>query len=783
MKKAAASRRAKLPDVKTARLALIAGSACALAVLVHSSAIDAAANNRLPNGWQVTPAGSTTPLGTLPLHMVEDPRGHWLAVTNGGYGQNAIFIVDEQTGKVASTLTVKAAFYGLAFGSSKLFASTAFGVESFTVSANGMLADAGPLLAPSADFGITGITAAGGRVYVADGAHDRVVALDESGKTLWSTPSRGWPYAIVSSKDGNTLYVSDWTSASLTVLDAKSGSLRSTVAMGNHPNAMIMSADGASLYVACANDDAVKVIDTASNAVRATIPSGIFPGSLPGAIPDGLAITADGATLLVADAGENAVVAIDLSAGSPLVFGAVPTGWFPTDVIVSGDGHKLFVLDGKGVAGHANPLFVHSSVVTSASPGDYKYYVANTAGDIEMLDMPDRPTLAAGLNTVRFNSAYAPREVAARIPPEGLHVIYIIKENRTYDEVLGDDPRGNGDAHLTIFGRRITPNIHKLVDDFALLDNFDTDAFVSADGHNWSTSAFANDYVDKLWPATYSDRRVDGGRRVYDYEEGGPAAPPGGYLWDDARRNGVTVRDYGEYVVTDRRGVSKPSVASLSGLVDPHYYGFDLGYPDVDRIAEWQREFSAYVAHHDLPQLEIVRLPNDHTAAMRPGARSPYAMVADNDYALGRLVETVSKSPYWKDTVIFSVEDDAQAGPDHVSDHRAEVLVIGARVKRGFVDHTHYTTASVLRTIEEILGLPPMTQYDAGATTMFRLQAESPDTRPWTAQRPNVNLNDVNAPSADGKTSQAMDLGRADAVDPAAFTTMLYRYAKSHPVP
>ena len=279
----------------------------------------------------------------------------------------------------------------------------------------------------------------------------------------------------------------------------------------------------------------------------------------------------------------------------------------------------------------------------------------------------------------------------------------------------------------------------------------------------------------------YSDRRMVGGQRVYDYEEAGAAAPPGGYLWDDARRNGVSLRDYGEYVVTTRDGRSVPSVPSLNGLVDPRYRGFDLGYPDVDRIREWQREFAAYVAHRDLPQLEIVRLPNDHTAGMRPGARSPYALMADNDYALGLLVDTVSKSPYWKETVIFSVEDDAQAGPDHVSDHRAEVLVIGARVRHGAVDHTHYTTSSVLRTIEEILGLPPMSQYDAGATTMFRLQAE-PDTHPWNVQKPLVNLNDINPPNPDGKTSQAMDFARADAVDPAKLNAMLWRYAMGHPL-
>ncbi len=762
--------------------ALTAAVALAAVLCLSSATTRASINNRLPNGWQVTPAGATTPLGTLPMHMIEDPRGRWLAISSGGYGQTAISILDEQSGKVVSTLPLKATFYGLAFGATKLYASTAFGVEGLTVSPDGVLADAGPFIPASPDFGITGLAAANGRVYVADGAHGRIAAFDEAGASQWSTSIGGWPYAIVSSKDGSVLYVSDWTKAQVARVDAKSGALKGTITVGGDPNAEVLSSDGGTLYVACGNDDSVKAIDTASNTVRTTIDAGIFPHALPGAIPDGLALSRDGTMLLVADAGENAVVAVDLSSAAPAVFGAVPTGWYPTDVAVSGDGRKLFILDGKGVAGHANPNFIHTDVVRSANADDYRYYVANTAGDVEMLDFPDRPMLAAGLNKVRFNSAYAPRETFARIPPEGFHVIYIIKENRTYDEVLGDDPRGNGDSHLTIFGRRVTPNIHKLADDFALLDNFDTDAFVSADGHNWSTAAYASDYVDKLWPATYSDRRIDGGVRVYDYEEAGPASPPGGYLWDDAIRNGVSVRDYGEFVVTTRDGRSVPSDPSLQGHIDPLYRGFDLNYTDQDRISEWQREFEGYVAHHNLPQLEIVRLPNDHTSGMRPGAKSPYAMLADNDYALGRLVETVSKSPYWKTTVIFSVEDDAQAGPDHVSDHRAEVLVIGARVKRHVVDHTHYTTSSVLRTIEEILGLPPMSQYDAGATTMFRLQADTTDAQPWTVQAPSVNLNDVNPPNPDGKTSQAMDFSHADAADPVALNAMLWRYAKTHPL-
>ena len=758
---------------------LAASLSVAALLIVRSGTSPAATNIRLPNGWQVTPAGATTPLGTLPLHMVEDPTSRWLAITSGGYGQPSIALIDEQSGKIVSSLPVKSAFYGLAFGGQKLYASTAFGVESFSIAADGALGDAGAVGPASSDFGITGLAASAKRIFIADGAHDSVSARDGTGATIWTAKVDGWPYAIVQSREEGTLYVSQWMGAAVSVLDAATGVRRAAIPVGAHPNAQVLSADGTTLYVACASDDSVKIIDTKSNLVKASIDAGIFPKAPPGAIPDGLALSADGQTLFVADAGENAVLAVDVTGAQPFVFGAIPAGWYPTDVVATRDGRKLFVLDGKGISGRANPAFIHTDAVTAASPDDYRYYVANTAGDLEMLDVPDRAALSAGLNTVRWNSAYSPKNLIAPMSSSGVHIIYVIKENRTYDEVLGDDPRGNGDARLAIFGRRITPNIRKLADDFVLLDNFDTDAFVSADGHNWSTAAYASDYVDKLWPATYSGRRTMGGRVVYDYEDTA-ASPPGGYIWGDARRNGVSVRDYGEFVKTGRHDLAVPGVPSLAGLIDPRYHGFDLAYTDQDRINEWLREFGGYVRRHDLPQFEIVRLPNDHTSGTRPGAKTPYAMMADNDYALGRLVEAVSHSPYWRDTIIFCVEDDAQAGPDHVSDHRAEVLVIGARIRRKFIDHTHYTTSSVLRTIEEMLGLPPMSQYDAGATTMFRILAETADVTPWTAVKPLVNLNQVNAPNPDAKTSQALNLDEADAADPATLNAILWRYAKAH---
>jgi len=507
----------------------------------------------------------------------------------------------------------------------------------------------------------------------------------------------------------------------------------------------------------------------------------------------------DGATtsyrvnVLVADADEDAVAAINVTADQPRnprlgimsvmphVVGAIPAGWYVTDVAVSKDDHQLFILDGKGVSGHANPLFPHIDVLTTAQrgPTSDQYYVAKLAtGDLERLGYPSSEQLTSGLAQARANSPYRPEARASSIPARLRsikHVIYIIKENRTYDEVLGDDPRGNGDASLAIFGRKITPNVHRLAADFVLLDNYYCDSEVSADGHNWATAAYSTDYVTKLWPSSYSDRD-----RNYDFEQQGPASPSGGYLWDAADARKLTVRDYGEFV----KFHTVPWQAAASGLagrVDPTFAGFDMKIMDQTRVDSWMREFRDYVRRGDLPALEIMRLPDDHTAATRPGARTPYAMVADNDFALARMVEAVSRSRYWKDTIIFVTEDDAQAGPDHVSDQRAEALVVGGWIKRGYVDHTHYTMAGMIHTIEMLLNLRPMSQFDAGATPMFADFATAPDLRSWTASKPLVNLNSVNpAAGPDAQASMRLDLTRADAADPQTLNAILFDFARAH---
>jgi hypothetical protein len=357
------------------------------------------------------------------------------------------------------------------------------------------------------------------------------------------------------------------------------------------------------------------------------------------------------------------------------------------------------------------------------------------------------------------------------------HVIYVIKENRSYDEVLGDLAQADGDRSLVLFGGNVTPNQHALAQRFGIFDRFFEDAHVSADGHNWSTAAFANDYLEKMWPQSYSDHRP-----FYDFEDGAEASVPrDGYLWDDAARHGVTLRNYGEFAAA---GPSKPTPVSVGSDVlrprtDRDYPTFDLAVHDsTTRFTEWKREFDRYEATHTLPQLEIVRFPQDHTSGTRTGAWTPQADVADNDLAVGKLVDAVSHSADWASTAIFVVEDDAQNGPDHVDEQRAPFYLISPYGSGG-VQHAHYTQASVLRTIEILLGLPPMTPYDAGASVMSAAFRATPDLRRYDALPARIDIEAKNGSNAyRAAFMTALDLRTEDAIDDATFNDILWHAVK-----
>ncbi|MBU6325009.1 MAG: hypothetical protein KJS92_05925, partial [Bacteroidetes bacterium] len=411
-------------------------------------------------------------------------------------------------------------------------------------------------------------------------------------------------------------------------------------------------------------------------------------------------------------------------------------------------------------------------------------------GTVSWLELPNERQLQAYTAACYRNTPYSKsNELVTNIPagnpiPDSIgkysplkHVFYIIKENRTYDQVLSDVAGGDGDTSLLLFGDSITPNQHKIVKDFVLLDHFYVEAEVSADGHNWSTAAYANDYTEKTWPVSYGGR---GGN--YDYEgQKNIAWPQNGFIWDYCRKLNINYRTYGEFADD-----YKANIPSLVGQFCPYFTSWDERVRDTTRFYQWRQDFDSLVAINKLPALNTLRFINDHTEGTRVGRPTPYAHVADNDYAVGLFIEHLSHSPVWKQSVVFILEDDAQNGPDHIDAHRSTAYVVGPYVKRNFVDHTPYTTSSMLRTIELILGIPPMSQYDAGATPMWRCFTDTANFQPFKSVCPKVNLDEVNKGYAwHNLKSEELNLSKEDLIPDGLMNEILWKALKgdNKPIP
>lgn len=574
------------------------------------------------------------------------------------------------------------------------------------------------------------------------------------------------PADAIFSPDGATLYVSVRGSNRVAVIDARSNAVRKEISVGLHPGALALSGDGATLYVAESDDDAVGVIDTRTESKVADIAVGLRSARASGigASPNALAVR--GNDLFVSLGAENAVAIVR----DRRVVERIPTGWYPTGVAVANDG-TLYVSNGKGERMPANPQF---DPFNRHSGG----YVADiTVGSVRAIAPAAYENAHANTSAVLANATpeWTPAPADATIlRADGpiKHVIYVIKENRSYDQVLGDVRGADGDPKLVSFGAAITPNQHALAERFGVFDNAYTDAQVSANGHNWTDAAFANDYVERLWPPNYGGRRD-----LYDFQSGtGPDVPHNGYLWDGALRAHVTFRDYGEDIDFPGHGIAI-GINTFSGLrnaFDPQYIGWDLSYSDLSRINEWKREFDRFAANGKLPQLEVVYLPNDHTSGTAPGRLTPQAYVATNDLAVGRLVETVSHSRYWKSTAILILEDDAQNGPDHVSAQRS-TFYIASPYARGGVVHAHYSTVSFVRTIEMLLGIAPLSIYDETARPLYdAFTTHIVNAAPFAAVTPGVPLDETNKKTAYGAAISAkLDFTHPDAVDPAVLNDII----------
>lgn len=651
----------------------------------------------------------------------------------------------------------------------------------------------------------------GSKIYVSNWGGRRPKAGDVTGPAGRGTLVKVDPVRYIASE------------GSVSVISLDAGSVLTEILTHLHASALAVSPD--QRYVVCANaaSDNLSVIDTRIDRVVETIWTKQKPNDLFGASPNALVFDPKGRNLYVANGTQNAVAVIAFRPGKrrSKLSGLIPVGWYPAALSYHRKTSQILVANLKG----------HSPGRSRQSNQQLEFNSHQYHGSVSVLPVPNRRTLRKFSAIVWDNYRHEQMALAARPPrpgqpprpiPERIgepsvfkHVVYIIKENRTYDQVLGDDPRGKGDADLCIFGEAITPNQHRIAKDFVLLDNTYCAGILSADGHQWSTTAFATDYVEKSfagWPRSYPDGMEDSDVDALAYA-------PSGFIWDNFIRHSKTVRSYGEFAITEKRWRdpnrkgkmgfldhyrdflsggkeiqiwSRPAVESLRHHMNTNTVGWDMNIPDLFRAAEFIKELKQFERTGQFPQLSIICLPNDHTSGTSPGSPTPAAQVADNDLAFGQIIEAISQSRFWPETAIFAIEDDPQAGWDHVSGYRTTAYVVSPYTKRGAVVSTQYNTTSILRTIEQIVGLPPMNQFDATATPMFDCFIETPDFTPFKALPARVPLDQMNPPAQsiqdpllrrNALVSSKLPLHKIDACPEDVFNRILWHAMKGSGAP
>ncbi len=793
----------------------------------------------LPNGWSLRPVGRQIPLGDFPVNMALHPRLPLVAILHSGHGQHEIIVVDWKTRLVVARTPIAETFYGLTFSpqGDRLYASGAseevvheFSFKNRTpewvksiplrdVRERGIPAglaisrDGGTLFAANV-WGqqVTRVDIASGQVkdFLIGSSHqqptpnvapstfdDASIRKRAEAAKEQDFSSDPFPYTCLVDDLHHRLYVSLWAQSQIAVLDSKSGERLASWPTEEHPNEMILDQSGRFLYVANANRNTVTVIETATGKTVETLLAELLPGSPPGNTPNSLALSPDNRHLYVANANINTVAVFDISKpGQSRSLGFIPVGWYPTSVRVTPDGAHLLVANGKGLVPKANR---HGPSPGRRGPAETvrEYIGGLLQGSLSIIDLPKGNNLENLMKRYTAESLLClpARDSIAKVSPELRNILssnspikyvfYIIKENRTYDQVLGDLPEGLGDPSLCLFPEKITPNHHALARDFVLLDNFYVESEVSADGHEWTMGAYATDFIEKSWPMSYGHNS----RQKYPYPSEGNfpiATPAGGYLWDRAKAAGVSYRSYGEFI-SNARSIDAPGttrIKALQGHFDPFFRSFDMSYPDVKRAARFISELRRYEQTGDMPRLSMIRLPNDHTSGTSPGLPTPFAALADNDLAFGQVVEAISHSKFWAQSAIFVVEDDAQNGSDHIDAHRTVAFAISPYIRRNSVDSTIYTTSSMLRTMELILGLQPMSQFDALANPMMASFQAQPDLRPYKARPVTVDLNERNLSSAYGaEKSRKMNFTREDAADDIALNRIIWHSIKGEKLP
>jgi YVTN family beta-propeller protein len=777
----------------------------------------------LPNGWHLTPAGKTiATVGDLVMNAVLSPDGKSIILTHGGGQQHGLNVIDTATQKLVQDIKLPSAYLGLAWsGDGKtLYASGGNNIQSISPIyefsyANGRLSEqpvgklietGDPKLQIVYWMGLA-YSPAKNMLYAANKRSDsvtgQIVVFDANTRQIVTRISvENAPYQLLLSPDGRDLYVSNWASDSISIIDTATNTVIHSARVGENPNAMALSTDGR-LFVACSNDNTVYVLDARKFGVIERISTTQTPLAPEGSTPNALVIDNARHLLYVANADNNSLAVVRIGdRGHSEVAGFIPTGWYPSALALSRNNKELYIGTAKGELGHANPKGLHSPLAdgTGYQRGGEQYIVQTQTGSVELLPVAnlqaklptwtrqvveDTPYNDSLLSEARSpqEPSIIPQQVGAESPIK--HVIYILKENRTYDQVFGDLPYANGDPRLTIFGEKVTPNQHALAKEYVTLDNLYCDGEVSVDGHSWSDAAYATDFNEKQWPAWYGKHSVGAGAAK-------AGIPSAGYLWDLAKRKGLTYRSYGEdagrvSTRTTAGGTTQVVVSGATGLIGHssiEYKGW--AGRDRDNVSVFLKDLKDAEYNYDspdpekrLPNFIVMSIPHDHTAGTAPGQYTPQAMVAENDYAIGQLVEGVSHSKYWPNTAIFIIEDDAQDGADHVDARRTVGLVISPYVKRGIVDSTLYSTSSMVRSIELLLGLPPMSQYDAAAMPMYASFGTKPMVTPFNVIKPQVDIDEKNtAKSIGAAASSRMDFSQRFRAPMRALNEIIWKSIK-----
>jgi YVTN family beta-propeller protein len=762
-------------------------------------------------GRKVTPAGKLVRLiGDMPLKIVPAPDGKYMLIVTAGYHDHAVDVIDVESGRIRQHVVLGQASAGVAVdGSGSEVYVAGGGPKSKDLQrqpewpelSSAVVAQLGkPLLrlkwnqdglaldtplplegaGPTGHF-IAGLAAAEGRrLFVCDLQANALYEVDAASGHVVASVVLGYrPYQVALSPDGRTLAAVNWGDKSASLVDVASFRETARIAVGTHPTDLTFAPDGR-LFVANASSNSVSVIS--AEHLTETIVTSLRPDDLPGSTPNALAVSTDGTRLYVANADNNDVAVVDIhQPGRSRVLGFIPTGWYPTALGLTPDGRRLVVGVAKGIGSRANwPGLLGSRMTPDYSAQGQRFdYVGNVmTGYAEIISIPDAEQLSRYTRQVRADAPAGDERSAAAYERDARsafhhikHVVYIIRENRTYDQVLGDEPRGDGNQNLACFGRTITPNAHALVERMALLDRYFVNGDVSADGHNWADSAYANAYVERTTASAYGGRGepADGDQRVYE--------SPAGQLWNVVNHAGLSFYIYGEHAHFNSS--PNPPFYVMDKPLEGHVsleWGDVFDKDDVSRAGIVLRDLESAERSGKWPSFTVIWLPWDHTLGLSPGKPAPLAAVASNDLALGLIVQGFSHSRFWESTAIFVTEDDAQDGPDHVDDHRSVGLVISPYVKTGLVDHTPYTMTSMIRTMEMILRVPPMTQYDRDATPMYRLFHPVPHLEAFTALPETVDLGALNPPGGPlAEASLRLDFSNVDRADPQALNAILWQ--------